>query len=151
MVSVEATQADANSGRSAGISKFYIAAWRWHFYAGLYVAPFMIMLAVTGLIMMYIAFFDGRDGENITVPVSGAAQAISAQAQAAQSAFPEASLVEWIGAKTEGGVSVFRVNDDGTNHMVAVDPYTAEVVDSWIRRGRLVRFRIRHSRHIADR
>ena len=29
--------------------EFYIAAWRWHFYAGLYVAPFLVMLAVTGL------------------------------------------------------------------------------------------------------
>ena len=30
-------------------SRFYLAAWRWHFYAGLYVVPFLIMLAVTGL------------------------------------------------------------------------------------------------------
>ena len=30
----------------------YAAVWRWHFYAGLYVAPFLILLAVTGLVML---------------------------------------------------------------------------------------------------
>ena len=28
---------------------FYNLAWRWHFYAGLFVAPFMILLALTGV------------------------------------------------------------------------------------------------------
>jgi uncharacterized iron-regulated membrane protein len=27
---------------------FYNLAWRWHFYAGLFVAPFMVLLALTG-------------------------------------------------------------------------------------------------------
>ena len=43
--------------------RFYFTAWRWHFYAGLYVAPFLMMLAVTGLIMLWSAVFVGRDGE----------------------------------------------------------------------------------------
>ena len=30
----------------------YAAVWRWHFYAGLYVAPFLMLLAVTGLVML---------------------------------------------------------------------------------------------------
>ena len=134
MVSTDQARVRANEGQSTGINKFYFAAWRWHFYAGLYVAPFLIMLAVTGLIMMYIAHFNGRDGEKITVPVEGPAQMLSVQAQAAQAAFPQGTLVEWIGATGPEGVSVFRINDGGTNHMVAVNPYTAEVVDSWIRR-----------------
>ena len=29
-------------------NKLYFAAWRWHFYAGLYVIPFLLMLATTG-------------------------------------------------------------------------------------------------------
>ena len=27
--------------------------WRWHFYAGLYVIPFMLMLSLTGLVMLF--------------------------------------------------------------------------------------------------
>ena len=32
---------------------FYNLAWRWHFYAGLFVAPFMVMLALTGTIYLF--------------------------------------------------------------------------------------------------
>lgn len=30
-----------------------MSVWRWHFYAGLYSIPFLIMLAITGLMMLY--------------------------------------------------------------------------------------------------
>ena len=29
---------------------FYALVWRWHFYAGLYVVPCFVMLALTGLV-----------------------------------------------------------------------------------------------------
>ena len=32
---------------------FYNLAWRWHFYAGLFVAPFMVLLALTGIIYLF--------------------------------------------------------------------------------------------------
>ncbi len=43
--------AEAPAARTAA-SKLYFLAWRWHFYAGLFVVPFLIMLAVTGFFMM---------------------------------------------------------------------------------------------------
>jgi uncharacterized iron-regulated membrane protein len=33
-------------------ASFYLAAWRWHFYAGLFVVPFLLVLATTGLVML---------------------------------------------------------------------------------------------------
>ncbi|ASP35855.1 PepSY domain-containing protein [Labrenzia sp. VG12] len=120
---------------ASGKSRFYLAAWRWHFYAGIYVVPFLIMLAVTGLGMMYIAVFDGRDGEKITVTASGDPVSLSAQSEAALAGFgDEARLVEWIGAKSAEGANVFRVNEAGTNTMVAVDPYAGAVIETWNRR-----------------
>jgi len=32
---------------------FYNLAWRWHFYAGLFVIPFLILLSVTGIIYLF--------------------------------------------------------------------------------------------------
>ena len=53
------------SNETSGLTRrFYLTAWRWHFYAGLYVAPFLIMLAITGLIMLWAGALVGRDGEN---------------------------------------------------------------------------------------
>ena len=31
----------------------YRAVWRWHFYAGLFVAPFLLILSVTGAIYLF--------------------------------------------------------------------------------------------------
>lgn len=39
--------------RRSGTSDLYRAVWRWHFYAGLIVLPFMILLAVTGALYLF--------------------------------------------------------------------------------------------------
>ena len=57
---------------------FYFAAWRWHFYAGLFVIPFLVMLAVTGLCTLWIGVLAGRDGERIAVVPTGDPMTISA-------------------------------------------------------------------------
>jgi len=33
-------------------NRLYFATWRWHFHAGLYVIPFLLMLAITGFFVM---------------------------------------------------------------------------------------------------
>ena len=117
-------------------SRFYLAAWRWHFYAGLFVIPFLTVLAVTGLMMMYIGYFDGRDGEKITVqvPSDGVTLSISDQADAVLKSRPGATLVEWLKGRSTDNVSVFRIKHDGMQEMVAVNPFTGDVVESWTRR-----------------
>lgn len=115
---------------------FYRAAWRWHFYAGLFVVPFLMILAVTGMMMMFIGYIDGRDGEKITVSVPQNAQMISVSEQARQALKqqPNGVVVEWLKGRAANNVSVFRIKADGVQSMVAVDPYTGDVVESWERR-----------------
>jgi uncharacterized iron-regulated membrane protein len=31
----------------------YQLAWRWHFYAGLFVIPFLLVLSMSGMVMLY--------------------------------------------------------------------------------------------------
>jgi len=113
--------------------KFYFAAWRWHFYAGIFVIPFLIILAVTGLMMMFITQFDGRDGEKIAVAVEGKALPVSQQAEVALAEVP-GQVVEWIGPKAEDLATVFRIKTDAGQRLVAVDPYAGEVLEIWDRR-----------------
>ncbi|GAB5432518.1 MAG: PepSY domain-containing protein [Epibacterium sp.] len=114
--------------------KFYFAAWRWHFYAGLYVIPFLIMLAVTGLMMMFITQVDGRDGETLRVSVTGVEMPIEAQMQAVLAAQPGA-IVEWIAPKSADLATVYRIAPpQGGNRMVALNQYTGEVLEIWDRR-----------------
>lgn len=42
-----------SSVAGAGASALYRAVWRWHFYAGLIVLPFMILIAITGGLYLF--------------------------------------------------------------------------------------------------
>ena len=47
-----------NNSQTITTRQLHLAIWRWHFLAGLYVVPFLIMLALTGMLMMYSEPFD---------------------------------------------------------------------------------------------
>ncbi|THV17398.1 PepSY-associated TM helix domain-containing protein [Rhizobium rhizophilum] len=124
----------AKADSSALSRRFYITAWRWHFYAGLYVAPFLLMLAVTGLTMLWTATLFGRDGEKTYVVTPQATHAsVSAQAEAAVRELP-GQIVQYIAPRTDEQASLFRINQGETSFMVAVDPYKAEALGYWHRR-----------------
>ena len=78
------------STAAPGGNKLYFTVWRWHFYAGLYVIPFLIMLAVTGLIMLWVSSMTELNGERTAVPVSGPVMAVSALQAAAEATVPGA-------------------------------------------------------------
>lgn len=124
--------------QSAGLSRrFYITAWRWHFYAGLYVAPFLIMLAVTGLIMLWAATLYGRDGEKTYLVAPQATTApVSTQAEAAYGEVA-GQIVQYIAPRTPEQASLFRINQGDSSFMVAVDPYTGKALGHWDRRNGL--------------
>ncbi|GHF37994.1 PepSY-associated TM helix domain-containing protein [Seohaeicola zhoushanensis] len=134
MVSINASGAPDQAARG---QSFYFAAWRWHFYAGLYVIPFLLMLATTGLIMLWTSALSGRDGEWVAVAPLGAPQAVSVQAEAALAAVPGGALVQYIAPRAPDLAAIFRVDAEGAAHMVAVDPYRAEVLATFSRRAGL--------------
>jgi uncharacterized iron-regulated membrane protein len=134
MVSNNAAMAAKQTGAPSAPSKFYIAAWRWHFYASLYVIPFLAVLAITGMAMAWIAHIDGRDGEYITITQGQTIMPVSEQAEAALSVVPNGTLKQYVAPRAGDLASIFRVDLDGVATTVVVDPYTAEVITSFPRR-----------------
>ncbi len=128
------TSIDTNAQPEGGVNKFYFAAWRWHFYAGLFVIPFLTVLAITGMSMLWIAWIDGRDGERTAVVAQELIAPISQQAEAAVASIPGGTLKQYVAPRTEHVASLFRVDLDGDATMVAVDPYTARVIETFPRR-----------------
>lgn len=110
------------------VMKLYRAAWRWHFYAGIAVIPFFLILAVTGLLMLWTSQLQGRDGDRIGVEPMAAAMPLSHQAQAAAAALPGGSVRQYIAPRAPDQAAIFRVDLDSSQTMVAVDPYRAEVL-----------------------
>ncbi|MEM8571310.1 MAG: PepSY domain-containing protein [Pseudomonadota bacterium] len=125
---------EAQARPDADANKLYFAAWRWHFYAGLFAIPFLAILAVTGMAMLWIAWIDGRDGERTAVLPQGAPLAVSTQAVAAAAAVPDGTLVQYVAPRRNDVAALFRVDAAGDAIMVAVDPYTAQVIETFPRR-----------------
>lgn len=125
--------AAADSRRQA--KRRYLTVWRWHFYAGLFVTPFLLILACTGIAMLLLANLDGRDGERLHIERGAAVRPLSVQAEAARQAVnPDSgSVVTYIAPRSADQVAVFRVNDGDRAVMAAVNPYTAEVLKTYPR------------------
>ncbi|EBA08011.1 PepSY-associated TM helix domain-containing protein [Sagittula stellata] len=110
---------------------FYFAAWRWHFYAGLYVIPFLLMLAVTGLVMLWIAYVQGIGDEKRSVIPGEVPLPVSALQSAAEAAVPGSTASQYVAPLGPDHAAVFRVSFEGTATGVTLDPYTAEVLHSF--------------------
>lgn len=110
--------------------RFYFAAWRWHFYAGLFVAPFLLILAVTGLVMMLYVGQSNQLGMVNDVTVSGTPLPISTQAQAALASVPDGTLDQYVAPEAADRPAFFAVRQGEAVISVAVDPYSGEVLNT---------------------
>ncbi|MFV0358896.1 PepSY-associated TM helix domain-containing protein, partial [Tropicimonas sp.] len=116
---------------SRAASKYYFIAWRWHFYAGLYVIPFLLMLAVTGLAMLWISWGAGLGDERMAVTPADALKSVSALQQAAESAVPGGHAVQYVEPLAADRVAVFSVGNESGTTGVALDPYSGEVLHTF--------------------
>lgn len=84
----------ATSSRS---TSFYLAAWRWHFYAGLFVAPFLLVLATTGLVMLLSQPLDSvMNRQRLRVTPAGEALSPEEQVSRVAAAWPAATVTMYI-------------------------------------------------------
>ncbi|HEY6130817.1 MAG TPA: PepSY domain-containing protein, partial [Halioglobus sp.] len=58
-------RAQQQAMREGAAQQRYAAAWRWHFFAGVIVIPFLLVLATTGLIMLYYSSVQTPLGERL--------------------------------------------------------------------------------------
>lgn len=114
--------------RAPGADKFYLAAWRWHFYAGLFVIPFLIMLAVTGGIMMICSGVGNELGQAPGVTATGAPLPVSRQAEAALAAVSGATLDSYVAPAAADRPAYLVLADGASTISVATDPYTGDIL-----------------------
>src|SRR6185369_17766434 len=96
--------------RPSSLPALYRAVWRWHFYAGIVVVPFLLVFAVSGLIMLYGNSIETFLGKKYPVAPGGERLSITAQAQAAQAAIPGGATRLYVQPKEDTRASVFLVN-----------------------------------------
>ncbi|PTO77138.1 PepSY-associated TM helix domain-containing protein [Vibrio splendidus] len=126
----------ATSGSKTNIKRkdrnqtLYFLTWRWHFYVGLFVIPFMLMLSITGLVMLFddeieLAFHQ----DAIEIAASGEPIMVSQQLAAVQNQYPQGTVTQFVPSKVPDLANRFSVSlEDGTSVFATVNQYTGEVV-----------------------
>ncbi|ABC23939.1 PepSY-associated TM helix domain-containing protein [Rhodospirillum rubrum] len=124
----------------------YRAVWRWHFYAGLLVLPFLILLAVTGALYLFRDEIDTAVHADLKrVPYeSGAVLASpSALVAAALANTPGTAVKYTTPAQPDLSAEVTIKTAAGDKRAVYVDPYRAQVLGTLPDRG-TVMWTVRH-------
>jgi uncharacterized iron-regulated membrane protein len=121
-----------------------VRAWWWrelrplllrvHFYAGLFVGPFLLVAALTGLLYTTTPQLEQlvhRDQLHVSVPAGGAVLPLSQQIDAAGAALPEGSVKEVRPPIGPDGTTRVIFSAPGVaedySRTVFIDPYTAQV------------------------
>lgn len=123
-------QEDRTDNRAA--SRLYRAVWRWHFYAGLVVVPFLVLLATTGMIMLYGNSVETMIGPRQAVVATDNPVSYAAQAEAAAAAVPDGSVSQLIVPPDQISATKFLVNGADGTHVVAVDPADGAVIANYL-------------------
>ncbi|HEV2504035.1 MAG TPA: PepSY domain-containing protein [Mesorhizobium sp.] len=119
-------------------SDLYRAVWRWHFYAGLLVLPFMITLALTGALYLFKDEIDGivhSDLKRVEVQEGVTKAPPSQMVAAALTANPGTAVKFTDPASPDGSAEVTIETSDQGKLAVYVDPYTGKVLGALPDRG----------------
>ena len=108
---------------------FYNLAWRWHFYAGLFVAPFMILLALTGIIYLFKPQLDPLMYDHL-LNVTPGHHRLSAdeQLQRVRLDYPQGHVSQYLPPVNPERSAQWVVSNDGRELNVFINPYSGEVL-----------------------
>jgi uncharacterized iron-regulated membrane protein len=121
-------------------SDLYRAVWRWHFYAGLLVLPFLISLAITGSLYLFHTEIDAivhSDLKQVEVQ-PGQRLPASTLVAAAVAAHPGTAVKFTDPATATTSAEITVTTASGERLAVYVDPYSGKVLGSLPDRGTIM-------------
>ena len=113
-------------------SRQWRSVWRLHFYAGVFAMPFILFMAVTGLVILYTQpIQDVTQGDIRTVDARSTVISVDTQEQAVETAYPDVPVTSMTMPADSGHSTIFQLDDGSTAGLqVFVDPYTGRVLGS---------------------
>lgn len=110
-------------------NEVYKIIWRWHFYAGLLIAPFLLILAITGSLYLFAPQIENSLYEKYEeIPVGVAKLSADEQLISVQSKFPEALITTYTPGEKAESTSEFNITEKNSNYTVFLNPYSGDVV-----------------------
>lgn len=125
-----AAPAVSSAGGSDRASRRWRSLWRVHFYAGMFAMPFIVLMALSGLVILYTQpIQDTLQGDLRSVAAQGEWVSFDQQEQAVEAAYPEMVVVSMTVPVDAHHATVFGLDDgSAVGQQVFVDPYTSEVL-----------------------
>ncbi|HEY9873341.1 MAG TPA: PepSY domain-containing protein [Candidatus Obscuribacterales bacterium] len=125
-----------NTGLNASLiaetpsNRFYRTVWRWHFYAGLFVIPLMLILATTGIIYLFKPQLDSlMYHHQMFVQPASLEMPYTAQLDAAQKTYQSATVSKFTPKFAPNRSAEVTLTTPGGRTITAfVNPYTGEVL-----------------------
>ncbi len=110
----------------------YRGLWRWHFHAGLFCIPFVIILAITGSIYLFKPQIDALADRDVdSLVVSGRRATGEAHIAAALASLPGSRLFVYeVPHEADDAVRVHLYAHDGTGRIVYVHPESLAILKS---------------------
>jgi uncharacterized iron-regulated membrane protein len=108
----------------------YRAVWRWHFYAGVFVIPFLIILSLSGLMILFGPALEQAQHKDLYTVAASTQQALSAsrQLEAVKAAYPKAELQKFRPNASPTESAQVALSQDGRDLTAFVNPYTGTVL-----------------------
>lgn len=127
----DAPTADARTA-GATTGRVWRSLWRTHLYAGFFAAPILVMLAITGLVILYTQPIQDVSQSHLrTVTPSGEPVSLDRQRDAVTTAFPDAEVSGVTpGIDAEHSTWFAVTTESGEARTVFVEPYRGEVLGS---------------------
>lgn len=107
----------------------YKTVWRWHFYAGIIFAPFLMILAITGAVylfkpqieqLLYQEYYEvNPQGEKISA---------TQQIETVKNEYPDAVVSKYRPGESDSRSSEVTISSNNETLTVFVNPYTAELI-----------------------
>lgn len=139
-MSVTTSFEDERAPAQSSSVNLYRAVWRWHFYAGLFVLPFLISLAVTGALYLFRDEFDNlihSDLKRIEV-AQNVPKALPSDILAAAVAAVPGTAVKYTTPGDPGASTEITVSTAEGKRAVYVNTYTGQVAGSLPDRGTIM-------------
>ena len=108
---------------------FYRVVWRWHFYAGLSVIPFLVILSVTGIIYLFKPQLDDLMYRRlIFVEVGKNTASPDDQLAAVKTVYPNAEIIKFRPNQAADRSSEFDISSGQSDLKIFVNPYNNQVL-----------------------
>lgn len=127
----EGAVASTTGDRDDSSSRQWRSLWRVHFYSGMFALPFILLMAITGLVILYTDPIQQLTEGDVRSVSASSAEFVSfdQQAAAVQAAYPAGKVLDLRPPADPGSSTRFFVDDGSAKGVHAfVDPYTGKVL-----------------------